>query len=221
MNIKPKIAVILSGCGVQDGAEIHEAVLSLLVIDRLGAEAVCYAPDCEQHHVINHITGEEMPDKRNVLIEAARIARGAISDLDKFDADAVDAVLFPGGFGVAKNLSTFAFDGANCAVHPAVSAAVNDMVKAKKPIGALCISPAVMARLLPGATVTIGSDQKTIAAIEEMGGKHHITSHGQVSIDPAYRLVCAPCYMLPASLWQIYLDAESVVRQLLGMLEKA
>lgn len=220
MNIKPKIAVVLSGCGVQDGAEIHESVLSLLVIDQLGAEAICYAPNCQQYHVINHLTGEEMAETRNVLVEAARIARGKIRDLADFDADEADALLFPGGFGVAKNLSSLAFDGANCSVHPTVSEAVNSMVEAKKPIGALCISPAVMARILPGATVSIGNDADTIDAIEKMGGKHRVTAHGQTSVDPKYKLICAPCYMLPANLWQIYLDAETVIRQLLGMVGK-
>lgn len=220
MNVKPKIAVILSGCGVQDGAEIHESVLSLLAIDQLGADAACYAPDTEQTHVINHLTGEEMPEKRNVLVEAARIARGKIADLATLNPDDVDALLFPGGFGAAKNLSSFAFDGAGCTVHPAVEAAVKSMVEAGKPIGALCISPAVMAKILPGALVTIGNDTGTIETIKAMGGKHEITSHGQITFDPKYKLVCAPCYMLPANLWQIFQDAEAVVRRLLTLTKK-
>lgn len=221
MNVKSKIAVILSGCGVQDGAEIHESVLSLLAIDQLGADAVCFAPDMEQRHVINHLTNEEMPEKRNVLVEAARIVRGKISDLATLNPDDVDALLFPGGFGAAKNLSSFAFDGAGCTVHPAVETAVTRMVEAGKPIGALCISPVVMAKILPGALVTIGNDTATIGAVRAMGGKHEITSHGQITVDPKYRLVCAPCYMLPANLWQVFQDAEAVVRRLLTLIPKA
>jgi len=131
-----KIGVVLSGCGVYDGAEIHESVLTLLAISRHGAEAVCYAPNIPQHHVINHLTGVETGETRNVLVESARIARGSIHDLAQFDVAEVDALVFPGGFGAAKNLSSFAFEGAGCTVNPQVAAAINAMVAAGKPVGA-------------------------------------------------------------------------------------
>ncbi len=209
------VAVILSGCGVFDGAEIHESVLALLALDRQGAAYQCFAPDIAQHHVINHITGDEMPESRNVLTEAARIARGKIKPLSEFEAAAFDALLLPGGFGVAKNLSTFAFEGAECTVNPELSRAVTAMAEAGKPIGALCIAPAVLAKILKGATVTIGSDADTAGAIEAMGGTHQQTTHAEVVVDEQRNLVTSPCYMLDASISQIAEGAENAVRELL------
>lgn len=196
---KANVAVILSGCGVFDGAEIHESVLSMLALDRRGANYHCFAPDMAQHHVINHISGEEMDESRNVLVEAARIARGRIRPLSEFDAGAFDALLIPGGFGAAKNLSSLAFEGPECSVHEELRRAVTAMHAAGKPIGALCISPAVMARILPGAEVTIGSDADVAGAIEAMGGRHRQTTHAEVVVDEARRLVTAPaiCWMRP------------------------
>lgn len=212
-----KVAVVLSGCGVFDGAEIHESVLSLLALDRQGAAYQCFAPDIPQHHVINHITGDEMAETRNVLIEASRIARGNIQPLAGFDAAAYDALLLPGGFGAAKNLSTLAFEGPECKVNADLNSAVTAMVAAGKPIGALCIAPAVIAKILEGAKVTIGSDAGTIGAIEAMGGNHQETTHGEVVIDERLKLVTSPCYMLDATISQIADGAENAVRALLGL----
>jgi enhancing lycopene biosynthesis protein 2 len=212
-----KVAVVLSGCGVFDGAEIHESVLSLLALDRQGAEYQCFAPDILQHHVINHITGDEMAESRNVLIEAARIARGNIKPLGELDAAEYDALLLPGGFGAAKNLSTLAFEGPECKVNEDLSSAVTAMVAAGKPIGALCIAPAVVAKILEGAKVTIGSDPGTIGAIEAMGGNHQETTHGEVVIDERLKLVTSPCYMLDATISQIADGAENTVQALLGL----
>jgi enhancing lycopene biosynthesis protein 2 len=212
-----KVAVVLSGCGVFDGAEIHEAVLSLLALDRQGAAYQCFAPDITQHHVVNHITGDEMAESRNVLIEAARIARGNIKPLAEFNAAEYDALLLPGGFGAAKNLSSLAFDGPQCTVNEELSSAVNAMVAAGKPIGALCIAPAVLAKILEGAKVTIGSDPGTIGAIEAMGGDHQETTHGEVVIDERLKLVTSPCYMLDATISQIADGAENTVQALLGL----
>jgi len=162
-----KFAVVLSGNGVYDGAEIHEATMTLYAIMKNGAEYEIFAPDIPQHHVINHITGDEMKETRNVLIESARIARGNIKALSEFDAADFDAIIFPGGFGAAKNLSSFAFDGTDCTVNADVEKSILAMVKAGKPIGALCISPAIMAKVLEGAKLTIGSDKGTAEAIEK------------------------------------------------------
>jgi len=211
-DAKPKIAVVLSGCGVFDGAEIHEATLTLLAIDRQGALYECYAPNIDQAHVVNHISGDEMPEKRNVLIEAARIARGQIKDLKDFDAAQVDAVVFPGGFGAAKNLSSFAFDGPGCSVQEDVARVLTDMAAAKKPIGALCIAPATVAKVLDGATVTIGQDAGTAQAIETMGGKHEKTTHGEIVVDEELKLVTTPCYMLDATISQIADGADNTVK---------
>ena len=210
-----KIAVVLAGNGVYDGAEIHEATLTLLAIARNGAQYQCFAPDINQAHVVNHLTGDEMPETRNVLIEAARIARGKIKPLSDYKASEYDAIIFPGGFGVAKNLCTFAFDGTNCAVNRDVEKAVRSTVVAEKPIGALCISPVLIAKILVDVEVTIGNDEGTASAIETFGATHIEKSHGEIVFDPKYKLVTTPCYMLDATIDQIAEGAENVVRKIL------
>jgi enhancing lycopene biosynthesis protein 2 len=212
-----KFAVVLSGCGVFDGAEIHEAVLTLLAIAQQGASYEIFAPDIEQHHVINHFTHKEMGEKRNVLVESARIARGKIKPLAHFRDKDFDAIIFPGGFGAAKNLSTVAFDGADAKVNSDVAVAVRSMHKAGKPIGALCIAPAVIARILGHVEVTIGDDPATIKAIEKMGGIHVKTTHGEVVVDKKNKIFTTPCYMLDATILQVYEGATNVVREMLNI----
>ena len=212
-----KFAVVLSGSGVFDGAESHEATMTLYAIMKNGGEYEIFAPDIPQHHVINHITGEEMKETRNVLIESARIARGNIKDLKEFDANNFDAIIYPGGFGVAKNLSSFAFDGADCSVNAEVEKSILAMVKEGKPIGALCISPAVMAKVLQGAELTIGSDKGTAEAIEKMGATHKTTTHGEVVVDEGFKLVTTPCYMLDATILDIADGANNVVKTMMEM----
>lgn len=214
-----KFAVVLSGCGVFDGAEIHEATMTLYAIMKEGGSYEIFAPDIEQHHVVNHITGEEMNEKRNVLIESARIARGKIKPLSEYNAEEFDALMYPGGFGVAKNLSSFAFEGENCSVNPEVEKSVLDTVKAGKPIGALCISPAIMAKILQGAEVTIGNDKGTAEAIEKMGSVHKTTTHGEVVVDEGFKLVTTPCYMLDATILDIAEGAINVVKTIMGMIK--
>jgi enhancing lycopene biosynthesis protein 2 len=218
MSKKPAFAVVLSGSGVYDGAEIHEAVLTLLAIDRQGGSYACFAPDIAQHHVVNHLTGQESAETRNVLVEAARIARGKIQPLSAFNASQFDALVFPGGFGAAKNLCTLAFDGPTCRVDPDVEAAVKAMRAADKPIGALCIAPALIARILKGGEVTIGNDQGTAQAIEKMGGKHVVKGHGEVVVDKNLKLATSPCYMLDATIGQIAEGAENTIKTLMGMI---
>ena len=217
---KKRVAVILSGCGVFDGAEIHESVLSLLALEQQGAQYQCFAPDIPQHHVIDHLTGDEMDESRSVLVEAARIARGNIKPLAEFDSEDFDAMMLPGGFGAAKNLSTLAFEGPDCSVNTELTNAVNAMVDAGKPIGALCITPAVLAKIFAGrgATLTIGSDPGTIGAIEAMGGQHQETTHGEVVVDEKLKLVTSPCYMLDASISQIADGANNTVKALLSLM---
>ena len=206
-----KFAVVLSGCGVFDGAEIHEATLSLLAIARQGCTYEIFAPDIMQHHVINHITGEEMNESRNVLVESARIARGQIRDLKQLDPTSCDGLLFPGGFGAAKNLSTWAFKGAEASVLPEVEEAIKGMLALKKPIGALCISPVILARVLGKVDLTIGDDESTIDALESLGANHVYTTHGEVVVDPDHNLVTTPCYMLDATIDQIADGANNLV----------
>ena len=210
-----KFAVVLSGNGVFDGAEIHEATLSMYAIKKQGADYDVFAPDMDQHHVINHITGEEMDEKRNVLIEAARIARGKVKPLDEFDPAGYDALLFPGGFGAAKNLSTFAFDGPDCKIRPDVGKAIKGMHSAGKPIAALCIAPVLLAKVLGNVQLTIGQDEGTAEAVGKMGASHQNTDHGQVVIDEQNLLFTTPCYMLDADIAQIGDGAENVVRAVL------
>jgi len=212
-----RIAVVLSGSGVYDGAEIHESTLTLLALDRQRASYQCFAPDVPQAHVINHLSGEEMQEDRNVLIESARIARGAIKDLKEYNPADFDAIIFPGGFGAAKNLSSFAFDGPECSVNEDVSEAIKTTHAAGKPIGALCIAPAIMAKVFDGAELTIGQDPGTADAIQAMGGRHKVTDHGEVVIDPDLKLVTSPCYMLDASISQIADGTENAVKALLDM----
>lgn len=212
-----KIAVVLAGNGVYDGSEIHEATLTLLAIARQGGAYQCFAPDVEQAHVINHLTGEEMPEKRNVLVESARIARGNIRPLSQYNAADYDAIIFPGGFGAAKNLCSFAFDGAGCKVHPEVEKAVRATVVAEKPVGALCISPVMITRVLGDVRVTIGDDEGTVQAIETMGGTHEKKGHGEIVTDEKYKVVTTPCYMLDATIDQIADGADNVVRKILEL----
>jgi enhancing lycopene biosynthesis protein 2 len=213
--IMKKFAVVLSGCGVFDGAEIHEATMTLLAIAQQGATYEIFAPDIDQYHVINHLTHQPMPEKRNVLVESARIARGKIKPLGQFKATDFDALIFPGGFGAAKNLSTVAFDGPAAKVDPDVERAVKAMHAAGKPIGALCIAPAVIARILGDVELTIGNDPGTAGAIEKMGGKHVRTTHGEVVVDQKNRIFTTPCYMLDATIVQIYEGASNIVKEVL------
>jgi len=217
---KKKFAVVLSGCGVYDGAEIHEATLTMLAIMRQGGSYQCFAPDIPQHHVINHLNGEEMNESRNVLIESARIARGDIKPLNEFDGKDFDALIFPGGFGAAKNLSTVAFDGANATVNPEVEQAVKQMITLKKPIGALCISPAFIAKILKDVNVTIGSDKGTAEAIEAMGATHVETTHGDVVFDEEKMVFTTPCYMLDATILDIDDGANNVVKEMMKVIEE-
>jgi len=212
-----KIAVVLSGNGFYDGAEIQETTLTMLAIARQGAEYQCFAPDINQAHVINHLTGEEMSEIRNVLVEAARITRGEIKPLSEYKASDYDALVFPGGFGAAKNLCTFAFDGTDFNVIPEVENAIRETVSAEKPIGALCISPVIFAKILGDVKVTIGQDEGTLQAIEEMGGFHEKTNHGEIIVDEKYKLITTPCYMLDSTIDQIATGAENAVKKVLEL----
>lgn len=213
-----KIAVVLSGNGVFDGSEIHETTMTLYAIMKNGAKYEIFAPNIDQHHVVNHITGEEMDEKRNVLIESARIARGEISDLAEFKASEFDALIIPGGFGAAKNLSTFAIDGADCKINLDVEKAIRSMLDQKKPIGALCITPVIIAKLLGEVELTIGQDQATAGAIKKMGATHKETTHGEVIVDRKHQIVSSPCYMLDANIIQIGEGANNVVKAILELI---
>jgi len=214
-----KFAIVLSGCGVFDGAEIHEATLSMLAISRKGGSYQVFAPDVDQHHVINHLNGEEMDETRNVLVESARIARGKAMDLKLFIPAEFDGLLFPGGFGAAKNLCSWAFDGAEASVLPEVEDAIKGMVEQNKPIGALCISPVILAKILGNVQLTIGDDDGTAQAMESVGATHVKATHGEVVLDSSYKVVTTPCYMLDANIDQIANGADNVVSAMLEMMK--
>jgi enhancing lycopene biosynthesis protein 2 len=215
---KTIFAVILSGCGHQDGAEIHEATMTLWAIHKNGAEYQCFAPDINQHHVLNHITGQEMPEQRNVLIESARIARGNILDLAHFDAGSMDGLIIPGGFGAAKNLCTYAFDGPDCSVNRDVEKAVKTMHAAEKPIGALCIAPVILAKVLGNVELTIGQDESTAENIVRMGARHTPTWQGEIAVDRDNKVVSTPCYMLESRVDQIGQGADNLVKAMLDLM---
>jgi len=218
-EIMPKIGVLLSGCGVFDGAEIHEAVLTMLALDRAGATIVCMAPNVDQHHVVNHLTQEEMAEKRNVLVESARIARGEIKDLKDVKAADLDGLIMPGGFGAAKNLSDFAFKGAEATVHPEVKRILEEMSAASKPIGAICISPAPLAKALSDKKpeVTIGNDQSTAEAIEAMGGQHKTCTVDMIHLDGANKVVTTPAYMLGPGIKDVAVGIEKLVNKVVEL----
>ena len=218
-----KIGVVLSGCGVYDGAEIHESVITLLAIDRAGAEAVCMAPNVEQMHVVNHLTGEEAAgEKRNVLIESARIARGEIKDISTVKADDIDALVFPGGFGAAKNLSSFAVKGENCDVHPEVLRLVKEFAAKQKPQAVLCIAPAMMAKIYQDApkkpVLTIGNDKETSGKIELMGSRHQDCSARDFVLDAENKIVSTPAYMLGQSISEVAEGIEKTINELIKMI---
>jgi enhancing lycopene biosynthesis protein 2 len=218
MTSQKKFAVVLAGCGVYDGSEIHEATMTLYAIMKNGGTYEIFAPDIPQHHVINHLTGEEMDETRNVLVESARIARGKIRAITEFKAGEFDALVFPGGFGVAKNLSDFAFDSENYQVDTEITRVVRDMIKLNKPVGALCISPVLLARIIDKPVLTIGDDPGTAGALEKTGAVHKVSGHGDVVVDQDYKLVTSPCYMLDANILQISEGADATIREILKML---
>jgi enhancing lycopene biosynthesis protein 2 len=213
-----KIAVILSGCGVYDGAEIHESVITLLRLDQRGAQVQCFAPNIAQMQVINHLTGEEMPESRNVLVESARIARGNIKDIREASVEDFDALIVPGGFGAAKNLSNFAVEGAGCSVQPDVLALTEAFAEAGKPVGLICISPALAAKIYgPGVTCTIGNDAETAAAVNKMGATHADCAVCDIVEDKARKLVSTPAYMLAQSISEAASGINKLVDRVLEL----
>jgi len=219
-----RVGVILSGCGFQDGAEIHESVLTLLALSRAGAEAVCFAPDIDQAKVVNHLTGDETGETRNVLQESARIARGAIQDVASANAEELDALILPGGFGAALNLSNFAVAGPDSDVDAGVAALVRAMHAAKKPIGAICIAPAVIARVLgdDGApTLTIGNDEGTAGALEACGATHESCPVDAFVVDLDARIVSTPAYMLGPEIKDVAAGIERCVAEVLTLAQPA
>lgn len=214
-----KIGVVLSGCGVKDGSEIHESVIALLAIDRAGAQAVFMAPNIELEEV-NHLTNQATGKKRNVLEESARIARGNIKDIAQVKASEIDALILPGGFGAAKNLCNFATEGSQAKAHPEVERLVKEVYLAKKPIGAICIAPATIAAILGkeiGPTLTIGNDAGTAQALQAMGAKHQECPVQEFYVDEKNKIVSTPAYMLAQRVSEAADGIEKLVKKVIEL----
>ena len=215
-----KIGIVLSGCGVNDGSEIHESVITMLELDKAGAEMIVMAPNIDQLHVINHATGEEMDDSRNVLIESARISRGKIEDIAGITSKDLDALIFPGGFGVAKNLSDYAMAGVECSVNPDVLRLSREVHNDGKPIGVICIAPTIMAKILAGETeLTIGFDEQIASDIDEMGAKHILCPVDEIIVDKEKKIVSTPAYMEANSIKEAACGIEKLVAEILTMVK--
>ena len=219
----PKVGVVLSGCGVNDGAEINESVITMLALDRAGAEMVLMAPNIDQLHVINHATGEEMEgEARNVLVESARIARGEIMDIVDVTSEDIDALIFPGGFGVAKNLCDYAMAGSDCSVNPDVFRLVSEVHSAEKPIGVICISPAMMGKVMEKmgekVSLTIGNDEQTANDLTTMGAKHVTCPVQEIVVDKDKKVVSTPAYMLAGRISEAADGIEKLVKEVIDLI---
>ena len=227
-----KFAIILAGCGVYDGAEIHEAVMSMFAVMKNGAEYQLFAPDIAQHHVVNHLTGTEMPETRNVLVESARIARGVIRPLEALHDEEYDILALPGGFGTAKNLTDWAFKGADAHIHDEVKEAIVGAIRAQKPILALCMSPTTVAKAVEGTGIhpqlSVGTTQKPspydivgiAEGIESLGAQHENHGLDSVSIDAENRIVSAPCYMMTAGISEVWHNIRLGVEAVVPLVQK-
>lgn len=211
------VAVVLSGCGYLDGAEVQEAVFTLLFLDRAGHRVTCFAPDRDQMHVVDHQSGDVQQESRNVRIEAARITRGNVAPLTEADLDDFDALVMPGGYGVAKNLSSFATEGTDATVDPDLARLIGQARDGSKPIVAICIAPAVMALALRdkgGATLTIGNDADTATALESLGSTHCACASTEVAVDDVRKIVSTPAYMLQEGPAAVAQGIERAIAQL-------
>jgi len=217
-----RVGVILSGSGVYDGSEIHETVITLLALDRAGAEAICMAPNVDQMHVVNHLTGEVAEgEARNVLVESARIARGNIKDIKEVSVADFDALILPGGFGAAKNLCDFAVNGPDCTVNPDVVKIIQDTVAAKKPLAAICIAPALIAKVLGQSNspaLTIGTDEGTAGALNAMGARHVDCPVREFVVDEENKIISSPAYMLAGNISEAAEGIEKTVQTLIKMI---
>ncbi len=215
-----RVGIVLSGCGVKDGSEIHEAVITLLHVDKNGATPVFLAPNIDQQDVIDHLKQTPQNEKRNVLAESARIARGNIKPLENFDIREIDAVIFPGGFGAAKNLCTYAKDGRNLKVLAPVEKLIKEVHKAKKTIGDICIAPVLVAKVLGPdfkVKVTIGNDPSVAKDIESFGAKHENARVDEIVVDEINKVVTTPAYMLAQRISEVEAGISKLVKKVLEL----
>jgi len=218
----PKIGVVLAGCGAQDGAEIHESVITLLALDRAGADVRIMAPDMDQFHVINHFNGETMDPPRNILVEASRIARGNIVPVGTVNGDELDALIFPGGTGMAKNLFDYAMTGPNCTVISDVERLTREIIEAGKPLGAICIAPVMVAKVLQnmgrGGKVTGGYDGQITEDIQSMGIETEQAGAGEIVVDEENKIVSTPAYVEAKSIMEAAEGIDKLVARVLQLI---
>jgi len=226
------VGVLLAGSGVYDGSEIHEATFTLLALEQNGFEYVCFAPDKKQHHVINHLTGEEMDESRNVLVESARIARGNIQSISKVKLKMLDGLVIPGGFGPAKNITSWAFDGPSGEIDEDSKRVIVDMVAEGKPVAALCMSPTVIAKAFEGTglqlSLTVGTVdepspydiQEVADGMDSIGAKAEMKTINEICIDEDNKIITAPCYMMDATIEEVYNNAKMAVDKLCEMVKE-
>ncbi|XP_028655424.1 glutamine amidotransferase-like class 1 domain-containing protein 3, mitochondrial [Erpetoichthys calabaricus] len=221
-----RVAVVLAGCGVFDGSEIHEASAVLVHLSRSGAEVSIFAPNIDQMHVIDHVKGNPTEEQRNVMVESARLARGNIHDLAELQVNELDAIIFPGGFGVAKNLCSWAVDGNKCTVNDLVKSTLLAFHNAKKPIGLCCISPVLAAKVFPGCEVTVGHDTNsdgrfpdcsTASSIEELGCKHICKNVNEAHVDEKNKIITTCAFMCKAPLHEIFDGVGVMVQEVLKL----
>lgn len=225
MSQKKKIAVVLSGCGKMDGSEVHEATMALLAIDMAGLSYQCFAPDIPQAKTLNHITSDIISIKgdkydRNVMVEGARIARGNIKDLKEFNAKDYEAIVFPGGMGAVLNLCDYGEKGVDCKVDVNVEKAINDAYNTGIVIGAMCIAPVLIAKVLGkhGVVLTIGNDEGTASDIKRMGAKHMNVPATEVCVDAKHKIVSTPAYMLVKSIKEVYQGADKMIQEIIKII---
>ena len=226
-----KIGILLSGCGVYDGVEIQESVLSMLAVEEAGAEYQCISLNQNQYHVINHLTGDEMPENRNIMVEAARIARGNVVDVSEVSPATLDGLIIPGGFGSAKNFSKWAFSGPEGEISPEIKLLLVNLINAGKPIAALCVSPILIAKALEGSSIktnlTLGNSKDkspyTIAdfhnGVEKTGAKSEEKSISEILIDSENKIITAPCYMFDATILEVKSNIDMAVKALVDLVE--
>ncbi|XP_023697256.1 glutamine amidotransferase-like class 1 domain-containing protein 3, mitochondrial [Paramormyrops kingsleyae] len=220
-----RVAVVLAGCGVFDGSEIHEASAVLVHLSRGGATVKIFAPNIDQMHVVDHLKGAPTEEKRNVLVESARLARGDIQDLSQLDVNEMDAVIFPGGFGVAKNLCTWAVEGKDCSVNGQVRSTLESFRNQNKPIGLCCISPVLAAKVFPGCEVTVGHKQDdrspdvpaTAEAITQLGSKHICKKVNETHVDEKNKIITTCAFMCKAPLHEIFDGIGVMVQDILKL----
>jgi enhancing lycopene biosynthesis protein 2 len=224
------IGILLSGCGVYDGTEIQEAVLSMLAITEAGHDYKCISVNKNQYHVVNHLTGETMDENRNMMVESARIARGEVQDINEISPAIIDGLVIPGGFGAAKNFTTWAFNGPDSDILPEVKLLIVNLVNAGKPIAALCVSPVVIAKALQNSniqpTLTLGTTKEQSPyniedfhkGVESIGAKTEEKPITDILVDYDNKIITAPCYMMNANILEVKNNIKKAVNQLIKMI---